>query len=158
MLKIGASIVCAREAASHYAYVTVHDDVQFALDHFENYDLFPYTFYERIYRAVFALHGPKWAVEHPDGLEEACEFVLLTLTDREEGVLKFRFGYDGEMYSLEETGAKYHVTRERIRAIEAKALRKLRHPERSRHLRMGGSRLPGMDRRTGKSEAALRDP
>ena len=59
--------------------------------------------------------------------------VLSTLTPREEQVLKLRFGIeDGRTRTLEEVGKQFHVTRERIRQIEAKALRKLRHPSRSK--------------------------
>lgn len=62
--------------------------------------------------------------------------VLHTLTPREEEVLMLRFGLkDGKQYTLEEVGAAFDITRERIRQIEAKALRKLRHPSRSRKLR-----------------------
>ena len=59
-----------------------------------------------------------------------------TLTPREAKVLKLRFGLqDGRMRTLEEVGKEFDVTRERIRQIEAKALRKLRHPSRSRKLK-----------------------
>ena len=62
--------------------------------------------------------------------------VLSTLTERERKVLELRFGLeDGEVHTLEEVGEEFHVTRERIRQIESKALRKLRHPSRSRKLR-----------------------
>ena len=62
--------------------------------------------------------------------------VLKTLTPREEKVLRLRFGLeDGRPRTLEEVGKEFNVTRERIRQIEAKALRKLRHPSRSRKLR-----------------------
>ena len=62
--------------------------------------------------------------------------VLDTLAPREEKVLKLRFGLeDGRARTLEEVGKEFNVTRERIRQIEAKALRKLRHPSRSRKLR-----------------------
>ena len=62
--------------------------------------------------------------------------VLSTLTPREEKVLKLRFGIeDGRTRTLEEVGKEFDVTRERIRQIEAKALRKLRHPSRSKKLR-----------------------
>ena len=62
--------------------------------------------------------------------------VLSTLTPREEMVLKLRFGLeDGRQRTLEEVGKEFKVTRERIRQIEAKALRKLRHPSRSRKLK-----------------------
>lgn len=61
---------------------------------------------------------------------------LNTLTDREQKVLRLRFGMnDGRARTLEEVGKEFDVTRERIRQIEAKALRKLRHPSRSRKLR-----------------------
>ena len=69
-------------------------------------------------------------------LKEQLLEVLDTLTDREEKVLKLRFGLDdGRARTLEEVGKEFNVTRERIRQIEAKALRKLRHPSRSRKLR-----------------------
>jgi RNA polymerase primary sigma factor len=69
-------------------------------------------------------------------LREQLEEVLNTLTDREQKVLRLRFGLDdGRARTLEEVGKEFHVTRERIRQIEAKALRKLRHPSRSRKLR-----------------------
>ena len=69
-------------------------------------------------------------------LKEELSSVLLTLTDREEKVLRLRFGLDdGQCRTLEEVGQIFGVTRERIRQIEAKALRKLRHPSRSRKLK-----------------------
>lgn len=69
-------------------------------------------------------------------LKEQLEQVLETLTDREENVLRLRFGLDdGRTRTLEEVGKVFGVTRERIRQIEAKALRKLRHPSRSNQLR-----------------------
>ncbi|MBQ4473246.1 MAG: sigma-70 family RNA polymerase sigma factor, partial [Lachnospiraceae bacterium] len=69
-------------------------------------------------------------------LREQLEEVLGTLTDREPKVLRLRFGLDdGRARTLEEVGKEFNVTRERIRQIEAKALRKLRHPSRSRKLR-----------------------
>ncbi|HHT96560.1 MAG TPA: RNA polymerase sigma factor RpoD [Clostridiales bacterium] len=69
-------------------------------------------------------------------LQEQLVEVLDTLTDREQRVLKLRFGLgDGRTRTLEEVGKEFNVTRERIRQIEAKALRKLRHPSRSRKLK-----------------------
>ncbi len=69
-------------------------------------------------------------------LKEELEDVLKTLTEREAKVLKMRFGLeDGRMRTLEEVGRDFNVTRERIRQIEAKALRKLRHPSRSKRLK-----------------------
>ena len=69
-------------------------------------------------------------------LREQTESVLKTLTPREERVIKLRFGVgEGSEHTLEEVGQNFAVTRERIRQIEAKALRKLRHPSRSRKLR-----------------------
>ncbi len=69
-------------------------------------------------------------------LKEQLDEVLDTLTDREQKVLRLRFGMDdGRARTLEEVGKEFDVTRERIRQIEAKALRKLRHPSRSRKLR-----------------------
>ena len=69
-------------------------------------------------------------------LKEQVRNALSVLTERERQVLEMRFGLrDGKDYTLEEVGRHFKVTRERIRQIEAKALRKLRHPTRSRHLR-----------------------
>ena len=69
-------------------------------------------------------------------MNEQIETVLKTLTEREETVLRLRFGIgDGYERTLEEVGNRFGVTRERVRQIETKALRKLRHPIRSRKLR-----------------------
>ena len=69
-------------------------------------------------------------------LKEKIKDVLDSLTDRERAVLEQRFGLvDGYSRTLEEVGRQFKVTRERIRQIEAKALRKMRHPTRIRHLR-----------------------
>ena len=69
-------------------------------------------------------------------LREQLTDVLGTLTAREARVLKLRFGLeDGRARTLEEVGKEFNVTRERIRQIEAKALRKLRHPSRSKKLK-----------------------
>ncbi len=77
-------------------------------------------------------------------LREQTDALLKTLTPREERVIKMRFGIgDGSEHTLEEVGQSFAVTRERIRQIEAKALRKLRHPSRSRKLKafLEGSRI-----------------
>ena len=69
-------------------------------------------------------------------LKEQLSEILGTLTPREEKVLRLRFGLeDGRPRTLEEVGKEFDVTRERIRQIEAKALRKLRHPSRSKKLK-----------------------
>ena len=69
-------------------------------------------------------------------MKEQLIDVLDTLTDREKKVLRLRFGLDdGRQRTLEEVGREFNVTRERIRQIEAKALRKLRHPSRSKKLK-----------------------
>jgi len=69
-------------------------------------------------------------------LREAMQHALAVLSDREREVLELRFGLmDGKEHTLEEVGQYFNVTRERIRQIESKALRKLRHPTRSRFLR-----------------------
>jgi RNA polymerase primary sigma factor len=70
-------------------------------------------------------------------LKEQMASMLRTLTPREERIIKMRFGLDdGSEHTLEEVGQVFDVTRERIRQIEAKALRKLRHPSRSRRFRI----------------------
>ncbi|WP_394304440.1 RNA polymerase sigma factor RpoD [Lactococcus muris] len=69
-------------------------------------------------------------------LREQLDEIMDTLTDREENVLRMRFGLDdGRMHTLEDVGKQFKVTRERIRQIEAKAIKKLRHPRRSKPLR-----------------------
>ncbi len=79
--------------------------------------------------------GPNDAASH-QLLREQMEEILTSLSPREGRVLQLRFGLkDGKSHTLEEVGKKFGVTRERIRQIEAKALRKLRHPSRSRKLR-----------------------
>ena len=71
-----------------------------------------------------------------EGLQEATEEVLSGLTAREAKVLRMRVGIDMNTdHTLEEVGLQFSVTRERIRQIEAKALRKLKHPSRSKHLK-----------------------
>ena len=71
-----------------------------------------------------------------DMLRESIQDALAVLTERERQVLEMRYGLlDGRDHTLEEVGQYFNVTRERIRQIEAKALRKLRHPTRSRQLR-----------------------
>ncbi len=71
-----------------------------------------------------------------DMLKEQVQTALAALSERERQVLELRFGLiDGKDHTLEEVSRYFNVTRERIRQIEAKALRKLRHPTRSRHLR-----------------------
>ena len=71
-----------------------------------------------------------------EGLRETTQSVLASLTPREAKVLRMRFGIDMNTdHTLEEVGKQFDVTRERIRQIEAKALRKLRHPSRSEQLR-----------------------
>jgi RNA polymerase primary sigma factor len=70
-------------------------------------------------------------------LKERMASMLTTLTPREERIIKMRFGFEsGNEHTLEEVGQVFAVTRERIRQIEAKALRKLRHPSRSRKFRV----------------------
>ena len=80
--------------------------------------------------------SPAEAIINAD-LKERTAHVLRTLTPREEKIVKMRFGLeDGLEHTLEEVGRLFDVTRERIRQIEAKALRKLRHPSRSGKLRL----------------------
>jgi RNA polymerase primary sigma factor len=69
-------------------------------------------------------------------LKETMDHVLTSLSERERTIIEMRFGLvDGQDYTLEEIGNLYNVSRERIRQIEVKGLRKLRHPMRARHLR-----------------------
>ena len=82
------------------------------------------------------MYGVLYAPVNSELLKEELDNVLLTLTEREEKVLKLRFGLeDGQCRTLEEVGQIFGVTRERIRQIEAKALRKMRHPSRSKKLK-----------------------
>jgi RNA polymerase primary sigma factor len=68
-------------------------------------------------------------------LRDRIESLLKTLTYREREIIRLRYGLvDGYMYTLEEVGRKFKVTRERVRQIEAKAVAKLQHPVRSQHL------------------------
>ena len=68
-------------------------------------------------------------------LKEAVSLILSSLTPREERVLRLRFGLNTKEHTLEEVGVKFSLTRDRIRQIEAKALRKLKHPSRSNILK-----------------------
>jgi len=71
-----------------------------------------------------------------ENLKKVISRVLKTLTPREEVVLKLRFGLmDGQQKTLDEVGSMFNITRERVRQIEAKALRKLRHPARSKQMK-----------------------
>jgi len=91
-------------------------------------------------------------------LKEQIEDVLFTLTPREQRVLQLRFGLeDGRSRTLEEVGLEFNVTRERIRQIEAKALRKLRHPSRSRKLKDFLDDPAAYKRKEEKTEETLLD-
>jgi RNA polymerase primary sigma factor len=80
--------------------------------------------------------GAPLDVATEEGLRDATRNILAGLTAREAKVLRMRFGIDMNTdHTLEEVGKQFDVTRERIRQIEAKALRKLRHPSRSEHLK-----------------------
>lgn len=70
-----------------------------------------------------------------NALKEEVASVLSKLTPKEERVLRLRYGFDGHERTLEEVGAEFNVTRERIRQIEGKALRKLRHPSKAKKLK-----------------------
>ena len=79
--------------------------------------------------------SPDSAAER-ERLKDEIETALLELNPREQQVMRLRFGLDdGQVRTLEEVGKEFNVTRERIRQIEAKALRKLRHPSRSERLK-----------------------
>ena len=89
-------------------------------------------------------------------LKEQLVEVLKTLTPREEKVLRLRFGIeDGHTRTLEEVGKEFNVTRERIRQIEAKALRKLRHPSRSKKLKILPELTRAAARRSGITRTAV---
>jgi RNA polymerase primary sigma factor len=92
-----------------------------------------------------AAENPRNATGH-NLLKERLGQVLRLLTERERKILQMRFGLvDGCAHTLEEIGCLYNLTRERIRQIEAKALRKLRHPSRAQHLHgFIETRTPGL--------------
>ena len=106
---------------------------------FQNEDVILSAPFRSVYRAlhqVVLLRASCAGVRRKTLLKEQLDEVLDTLTEREQKVLRLRFGMnDGRARTLEEVGKEFDVTRERIRQIEAKALRKLRHPSRSRKLR-----------------------
>lgn len=125
------------------------EDVLSAATSFESFEELYSMFFENI--DVFGKHETEDEMEMPCELITECDLddqvaatmlkdqideVLGTLTDRERRVLDLRYGLtDGQERTLEEVGQEFEVTRERVRQIEAKALRKLRHPSRSRKLR-----------------------
>lgn len=93
--------------------------------------------YESLIKAIFSINSNE-VVSYPVDLKESVDHVLSTLTMREQTVIKMRFGFDDyNKMTLEEVGKEFKVTRDRIRQIEAKALRKLRHPNKSRILKYG---------------------
>lgn len=93
--------------------------------------------YESLIKAVFCINSNE-VVSYPVDLKESVNHILTTLTMREQTVIKMRFGFDDyNKMTFEEVGKEFKVTRDRIRQIEAKALRKLRHPNRSRILKYG---------------------
>ena len=105
----------------------------------QNGDLLLQSFYLLHKRLILLLDNSGLFGKKPEIftlLKEQLVEVLGTLTPREEKVLRLRFGIeDGRTRTLEEVGKEFNVTRERIRQIEAKALRKLRHPSRSKKLK-----------------------
>jgi len=100
--------------------------------------------------------SPLFEIAFLESRKAQIDDVLKTLTPREERVLRLRFGLDdGRSRTLEEVGNEYNVTRERIRQIEAKALRKLRHPSRSRKLKDCLDDAEGYERRKKEREAKV---
>lgn len=87
---------------------------------------------------IYALMAPsgRAEIEHDDGLSAHVAETIEQLRPNEQEVIRLRFGFDGEALTLAEIGERMDVTPERIRQIETKALRKLRHPSRSKELRM----------------------
>jgi len=151
-------------SSATYSWINAADGINTSID--DTYDItaaislpFAFPFYENSYTQLYITGAGyltfddydwvNWGDFIPDEdapapaeaaayslLKEQIEEVLGSLNEREQKVLKLRFGLeDGRARTLEEVGKEFDVTRERIRQIEAKALRKLRHPSRSKKLR-----------------------
>lgn len=99
-----------------------------------NRDAISGTLFEGISQDVIISDDDVLQTAHDDMLRTIVSEILHTLTPREESILRLRYGFDGPEQTLEQIGVRYNITRERIRQIEAKALRKLRHPSRSKRL------------------------
>lgn len=110
-----------------------------------------YTEAERFYSKAFGIEKQKANEMMPDDAEEAIEKVLGTLTEQEADVVRMRMS--GK--TLEEVGKEFNVTRERIRQIEAKAFRKVRHPSRARYLRVGCAAIEEADKRFEEEKARI---
>ena len=119
--------------------VITAEDLEMVINATENPDKEVLENNKRFYQALIqAIFVHKISIDNMDvsKLREAVADVLCTLSPRERDVLRIRLGMDdGRMRTLEEVGQLFGVTRERIRQVEGKALRKLRHPNRSKYLR-----------------------
>lgn len=100
---------------------------------------------------LYDIFGGEWEFPRPGDFDGSLEYVLHTLTEREQLVLDFRYK---EELTFEEIGKRFCVTRERIRQIHAKSLRKLRHPDRLNYLKYGVSGV--IDRKTESAREAAR--
>lgn len=97
---------------------------------------------EAIYNAIFGVGTHEFPYTEYNSLNTRIMEVLETLTDTEKQIILYRFGFMGDWYSLRSTGTEFNLTGERIRQIELKALRKLRHPSRARKLKSSTYKIP----------------
>lgn len=136
----GIDYLNLRKILSLSSFQNIYTDKVITADEIELPEMDPW---EKLFRAVFGINKSE-PIELPVDIKESIQYVMnQCLTDREQKILNARFGlieeFDGDPtpMTLEDVGEKMSVTRDRIRQIEAKAIRKLRHPEKSKLLRDG---------------------